>query len=123
MAQVLTTLPQRELVNGMAEVVKAGAITSAALFDRVHALANDVLARQAEALFEVISAAIEVKVRVVEQDERESAVRAVLNAGHTIGHAVEALLQVIDSLAYASPQYPGFEPLVVFMLMPLVSAY
>jgi 3-dehydroquinate synthetase len=92
--QVLSTLPQRELCNGMAEVIKAAAIWDASLFDTLERCCGDVLARVPAALLSVIGAAIAIKVAVVSKDERESGVRAILNYGHTVGHALEATMQV-----------------------------
>jgi 3-dehydroquinate synthase len=86
----LETLPRREIAAGMAEVVKAGLIADAALLAAVEA---DVAADQAfslEALSRSVAAAVRVKVEVVTADEREAGQRAILNFGHTIGHALEA---------------------------------
>jgi 3-dehydroquinate synthase len=86
----LETLPRREIAAGMAEVVKAGLIADARLLAQVEA---DVAADQAftlEALGRSVAAAVRVKVDVVTADEREAGQRAILNFGHTIGHALEA---------------------------------
>ena len=93
-AQALTSLPARELANGMAEVIKAGAILDASLFDAAQRDATPVLARDAQALTALIAAAVRVKADVVSADDKESGLRAVLNFGHTVGHALETLLQV-----------------------------
>jgi 3-dehydroquinate synthase len=82
----LATLPPRELCSGMAEVVKAGLIADAALFERLER-GDPVLPT---ALGEIIAAAVKVKVEVVSSDERESGRRAILNFGHTLGHALES---------------------------------
>lgn len=82
----LATLPARELAAGMAEVVKAGLIADAELFA---ALEADT-ALSADRLPQAVAAAVRVKIDVVSQDERESGRRAILNFGHTLGHAVEA---------------------------------
>jgi 3-dehydroquinate synthase len=86
----LATLPPREQAAGMAEVVKAGLIADAALLDRVEADAEAGRAFAGESLAEAIAAAVRVKVEVVTEDERESGRRAILNFGHTLGHALEA---------------------------------
>ena len=83
----LDTLPPRELAAGMAEVVKAGLIADAALFERIERESKGI-GRQA--LAEIIAAAVKVKAEVVTEDERESGRRAILNFGHTLGHALEA---------------------------------
>ena len=84
----LGTLPAREIAAGMAEVVKAGLIADADLFARLESDAQAVLSPAL--LPSVIAAAVRVKIDVVCEDERESGRRAILNFGHTLGHAVEA---------------------------------
>jgi shikimate kinase / 3-dehydroquinate synthase len=83
----LTTLPARELTSGMAEVVKAGLIADAPLFER---LEHAPVPLPVPVLAEVIAAAVRVKVAVVTIDERDGGRRAILNFGHTLGHALEA---------------------------------
>jgi 3-dehydroquinate synthase len=87
---VLRTLPRRELVAGLAEVVKYGIIEDAALFDFLEKNIERLLGLDRELLIRVIAACCAIKARVVEQDEREDDYRAILNFGHTIGHALEA---------------------------------
>jgi 3-dehydroquinate synthase len=82
------TLPRRELVAGMAEVVKAGLIADAELFARLEADADAALSPAS--LAAAVVAAVRVKIGVVSEDERESGRRAILNFGHTLGHAIEA---------------------------------
>jgi 3-dehydroquinate synthase len=86
----LDTLPRREQAAGLAEVVKAGLIADADLLSRleVDAAANRIFSE--EALLHAIAAAVRVKVDVVAGDERESGRRAILNFGHTVGHALES---------------------------------
>ena len=83
----LATLPDREMAAGMAEVVKAGLIADAELFARLEASEGGL---GPEALLAAVAAAVRVKIAVVAEDERESGRRAILNFGHTVGHAVEA---------------------------------
>jgi shikimate kinase/3-dehydroquinate synthase len=83
----LDTLPAREQAAGLAEVVKAGLIADAPLFERIERQAGAI---NRAALAEIITAAVRVKAEVVTEDERESGRRAILNFGHTIGHALEA---------------------------------
>ncbi|MDO4904192.1 MAG: 3-dehydroquinate synthase [Lautropia sp.] len=85
----LKTLPQRELVAGMAEVIKHGAIADASYLDRVDAQMSALLACEPESMVPVILDSIRIKAAVVAADEREAGVRAHLNFGHTFGHAVE----------------------------------
>ncbi|KAJ2360621.1 hypothetical protein H4S01_005650, partial [Coemansia sp. RSA 2610] len=109
---VLSTLPAREFSNGMAEVVKTAAIWAADEFDVLEAGAADIRAAVLEGqrgagtagltiasrspaqtlLLRVIAASARVKAHVVTHDERESGMRGLLNFGHTIGHAIEAVL-------------------------------
>lgn len=86
----LKTLPERELKAGLAEVIKHGLIRDAAYFDWLEANMEALLARDAEALQHAVLRSCEIKAEVVAQDEREEDVRAVLNFGHTFGHAIEA---------------------------------
>jgi len=82
----LSTLPPREFAAGMAEVIKYGAFKDKALFDRV---AKGVQPDDAD-LDEIIEKCVAIKARIVEQDEFETkGLRALLNFGHTIGHAIE----------------------------------
>ena len=88
----LATLPRREQAAGFAEIVKAGLIADAALLDRLEAdaAAGAPHLFSLPALSAAITAAVRVKVEVVTTDEREAGRRAILNFGHTIGHALEA---------------------------------
>jgi 3-dehydroquinate synthase len=85
----LKTLPVREFRAGLAEVIKYGIIYDAALFDRLERDLPKLLKRDAKTLSEVIARCCEIKAEVVGQDETESGLRAILNFGHTIGHAIE----------------------------------
>ncbi len=87
----LKTLPARELRSGLAEVVKHGIIYDQEFFEFLDANAGRLLARQDDVLLEAIKRSVEIKRDVVEKDERESGIRAILNYGHTIGHAIEVL--------------------------------
>jgi 3-dehydroquinate synthase len=88
----LGTLPPRELRCGLAEVVKYGVILDAAFFDYVEQNVDAILAGDAAALRRIVARSCALKADVVSKDEREeTGLRAVLNYGHTIGHAVEAV--------------------------------
>jgi len=89
--ETLATLPAREAAAGAAEAVKAGILGDAALFGLLESSPEAVAERRADVLGEVIRRAIEVKRRIVEADEREAGERALLNLGHTFGHALETL--------------------------------
>jgi 3-dehydroquinate synthase len=86
----LGTLPDRELAAGFAEVVKYGLIRDAAFFDWLEARTDALRAREPAALAEAIERSCRNKAEVVAADERESGQRALLNLGHTFGHAIEA---------------------------------
>lgn len=86
----LTTLPARERLAGLAEVVKIALTNDAALLERVERDATALRAGDPAALLPVVRASIAAKARVVREDEREQGARALLNLGHTIGHAIEA---------------------------------
>ena len=85
----LQTLPDRELSAGLAEVVKYGLIADAAFLDWIEAHAQSLLQRDPSALRHVIRRSCELKAEIVAQDEREHGRRALLNLGHTFGHAIE----------------------------------
>ncbi len=87
---VLDTLPPREMACGYAEVIKYGLLGDRAFFDWLEVNGGKVLAREREALTYVVRRCVEMKAKIVGVDERESADRALLNLGHTFGHAVEA---------------------------------
>lgn len=85
----LKTLPERELLAGMAEVIKYGIIWDADLFDYLEQNREKILKLDTAALKHIIKSSCEIKAEVVSRDERESGLRAILNYGHTIGHAIE----------------------------------
>ena len=87
---VLATLPDRELKSGLAEVIKHGVVWDPLLFAWLERKIPQLLARDAEALSYAISRSCEIKATVVARDEREHNLRAILNFGHTFGHAIEA---------------------------------
>jgi len=90
----LATLPRRELVAGVAEVVKYAAIRDAELFTWLERRIDDLIGLDADVLVPVIAACARHKAAVVAEDEREErGGRAVLNFGHTVGHAIEALTE------------------------------
>lgn len=87
----LGSLPERELRAGLAEVIKYGIIYDAELFRRLERDLDRLLARNPGTLASVVARCCEIKAEVVGQDETESGLRAILNFGHTIGHALEAI--------------------------------
>ena len=87
---VLKTLPPRELSAGLAEVIKYGPIHDMAFLDWIEANIDALRALDAGALAQAVKRSCQIKADVVGQDERESGLRAILNFGHTFGHAIEA---------------------------------
>ena len=85
----LHTLPPRELAAGLAEVIKHGAIIDAHFLDWIEANIGKLVAKDNAALAYAIQRSCEIKADVVRQDEREGGLRAILNFGHTFGHAIE----------------------------------
>ncbi|HOB08849.1 MAG TPA: 3-dehydroquinate synthase [Limnochordia bacterium] len=88
-AAVLSTLPRRELIAGLAEVIKYGIIWDEHLFSFLEANAEAVLACDPECLEAAIRRSCEIKAEIVAKDERDQGLRAILNFGHTVGHALE----------------------------------
>jgi 3-dehydroquinate synthase len=87
----LDTLPEREYLCGLAEAIKYGVVLDRELFDFFAASVAELKGRDKAALQRVVADSCRIKAAVVTQDEREGGLRAVLNYGHTIGHAVETL--------------------------------
>jgi 3-dehydroquinate synthase len=88
----LDTLPERELSAGLAEVIKYGPIADADFLDWIEANIDALRARDKSALLHAVRRSCEIKAAVVAADEREGGLRAILNFGHTFGHAIEAAL-------------------------------
>jgi 3-dehydroquinate synthase len=87
----LATLPEREYRAGLAEVIKYGIIADRAFFQRLESSMPALLRRTPPLLSAVIARCCQIKADVVDQDETESGLRAILNFGHTVGHALEAV--------------------------------
>ena len=88
--ETLVTLPDRELAAGLAEVAKYGLIRDLQFFEWLETNLESILTREPEALEHAIESSCRNKAEIVALDERESGVRALLNFGHTFGHAIEA---------------------------------
>lgn len=86
----LQSLPEREISAGLAEIIKYGPIADMVFFDWIEANLEALRAREVNALAHAVKRSCEIKAWVVGQDERESGLRAILNFGHTFGHAIEA---------------------------------
>lgn len=89
----LDTLPDQELKAGMAEVIKIAAICDETLFSYLEEHVDEILQKNTQALHHIIEHNAHNKAMVCSQDEKEQGVRAILNFGHTIGHAVETLMK------------------------------
>jgi len=87
----LKTLPKREFLSGLAEVIKYGVIWDSELFDFLEINRDKLLTLDRDALVHIIGRSCEIKSDVVSRDEREAGLRAILNYGHTIGHAIETV--------------------------------
>jgi 3-dehydroquinate synthase len=88
---VLKTLPPREVSAGLAEILKHGLLADAGYFERVAANTARIRAGEPEAIRDAVAGSCEIKSAVVARDEREAGERALLNLGHTFGHAIEAM--------------------------------
>ena len=86
---LLRTLSAREFRTGLAEIIKAGVIGDATLFEMLEQADFSTLQRDTERLSEIVYRAVKVKADIVERDERESGDRRLLNLGHTLAHAIE----------------------------------
>jgi 3-dehydroquinate synthase len=89
--KVLQSLPQREYVAGLAEVIKYGIIRDLGFFEWLERNRQALADRSAAALIHAVMMSCQIKANVVENDEKEQGLRALLNLGHTFGHAVETL--------------------------------
>lgn len=89
--ETLKTLPKRELTAGIAEIIKYGVIYDEELFDFLVLNRERILNLDRDAIVYIIKRSCEIKAEVVSKDERESGFRAILNFGHTIGHAIETV--------------------------------
>ncbi|MDH3335738.1 MAG: 3-dehydroquinate synthase, partial [Rhodospirillaceae bacterium] len=96
----LDTLPRREILSGYAEVVKYGLISDVGFFDWLVENANALIEGNVEARIKAVLTSCKAKADIVAKDERESGVRALLNLGHTFGHALEAETGYSDKLLH-----------------------
>lgn len=87
----LSTLPEREIRSGLAEIIKYSVIADAALFKLLSESVDSFSSISRDALIEIVSRSCSIKARIVEEDEKEHGVRSILNYGHSIGHALETL--------------------------------
>ncbi len=90
---LLKTLPQREYISGLAEVLKYGFIQDAEFLEWMRVHYEEILGKESDTVAEMIYRSCSYKKEIVDQDERESGIRATLNLGHTFGHAIEKLMK------------------------------
>lgn len=88
--QTLNTLPDNQLSNGLAEIIKYAVIRDRTFFKYIERNVNNIKSRQPEALERTIARCAKIKARVVARDERDTGLRNILNFGHTVGHAIES---------------------------------
>ncbi|ABR46875.1 3-dehydroquinate synthase [Alkaliphilus metalliredigens QYMF] len=88
---LLKTLPHRELISGLGEIIKYGIIYDGEFFDYINENLWNLLALEETVVTKIIKRCCEIKAAIVSQDEQEMGVRKILNFGHTIGHGIEAL--------------------------------
>ncbi len=88
---MLSTLPATEVSNGLAEIVKHALIADADMLTFIEKKRNKAISLDQDTIFHLVSRSVAIKARVVQQDEKESGARRILNFGHTIGHAIEKL--------------------------------
>jgi len=89
--KTLSTLPPREFSSGMAELIKYGFIWDEEFLNWLEAKLDSILSRDSETLVKAVEWSCRIKAQVVEQDEKENGLRAILNFGHTVGHAIETV--------------------------------
>jgi len=88
---MLKTLPDREFKSGLAEVIKHGMIMDKELFEYIEDNLSKILNQEPQSIQQIVSRSCRDKAHIVEQDEKEQSIRAILNYGHTIGHSIESI--------------------------------
>jgi 3-dehydroquinate synthase len=133
--KLLSTLSPREFSSGLAEVVKYGVIHDAGLFAMLEQEASRIRKLEMQPLTDLVTRSCEIKAEIVRQDEREGGVRAFLNFGHTLGHAIENVSgygvhlhgeAIAAGMVYAarvSEQQCGFSPTDTARLVGLLQAF
>lgn len=86
----LKTLPQREVVSGLGEIVKYGIIRDEELFTFLESSLENILQLDIQALIRILTTCVAIKAQVVAEDEKDGGVRVILNCGHTVGHGLES---------------------------------
>ncbi len=112
---LLTTLDDKEYLSGMAEVIKAGLIADKSLFNLIAERSEGIIEKEPHLLTNLVSTAQEIKIKVVCKDEKESGLRAILNFGHTLGHALEKLANWKIKHGFAVAKGLAFESYLSFL--------
>lgn len=99
---MLSTLPDYEYINGIAELVKTACLDKEGLFEFVSGNRDKILAKDKDAVHEAVLRCVKFKASVVEEDEREGGLRRILNLGHTVGHAIEKVTGTDHGYAIAA---------------------
>ena len=116
---ILATLPARELACGYAEIIKYGLLGDFAFFEWLEANVHAVLERDTAALVRAVGRSVEMKAEIVAEDEKETGRRALLNLGHTFGHAVEGEMGFGDALKHGEAVGLGMTRLCdIFLVNP-----
>jgi len=100
--EMLSTLPDYEYINGIAELVKTACLDKSGLFEYVSNNRDKILAREKDAVHESVLRCVKFKASVVEEDEKESGIRRILNLGHTVGHGIEKVTGIDHGYAIAA---------------------
>ena len=118
--ECLTTLEDRYFIDGMAEVIKYGCIASSKLFVRLagYQYQEDLQADMED----IVAKCLQIKRNIVEEDEKESGVRRILNFGHTIGHGIESVTGLLHGECVAMGMIPMCSPAVRSRLLPVLGA-
>ncbi len=100
--ELLKSLPEREYLSGLAELIKTAVIGDKSLFELIEKSLDAIKSRNIELLTDLIAKCVRFKALVVSEDEKETGVRRILNFGHTFGHAIEMYSSVNHGFAVAS---------------------
>ncbi len=100
--EMLSTLPEEEYINGMAELIKTACLDKEGLFNFISENREKLLKRDSDAVSEAVYRSVKFKAGIVEEDEMEDNVRRILNLGHTLGHAVEKVKGVKHGFAVSA---------------------
>ncbi len=107
--QALQTLPEEEFISAMSEVIKYGVIYDYKFLEYLDINSENIKNREEEYIYEIVKKCATIKAQVVDQDEKESGIRKILNFGHTFGHGVEKLLSINHGKAISIGMHMAFK--------------